>query len=465
MAEAIIVIPPFVKVVCGPFLGPAMLVAAARAAGHTATVVDLNTQYIAARLNLAAFPPGPFVGDFDKPEELRGVQASFAADIARLLPASDGIPGTDSALALTYGHEDIRVAAERLVAEPGVGTMIETALQRAATNPSVVGVSVLYSGQVVWAVAVGIVARRLWPETVIVWGGPHVTALRRGMAADAAFSFAADRFVFGHAERTFVAILDAIDRRASMPTAAVAAGSGSSVLADEDAGIVPVFDGQRSAWLRYTLPAQTSRGCVYGRCSFCTYPSTEGAARLSPDAHVLGVIGLAMESNAAMVLKDSLVTPARLRHVAGLIGGRVQWGALTKIHSALAAGLARRLASAGCVTLEVGLETLSPAGQALFHKQQSPELFRRTLGNLADAGIAVIVNYMTGLPGVEAEDEAKWLHWVGGSAAEVGALARVEHNTFQLERMAPMGLKPEQYGIRVTRSWPWASVMAWDVRR
>lgn len=464
MSRSILIIPPFLKSVSGPLLGPAMLAGAARRAGHHLDVLDLNTAYIHERLDLQSTAQGsPFVGDHDRPgDALRVLQGEFASICASVLPpAEDGL-GEDPCLTLTFGHGEIQRAAERLAADAMVGGWIRDQLLRVTVEPQLVGLSVLYSGQVLWALVGSIVARRIWPNAVVVWGGSHVTALRDVIAADPAFSFAADRFVVGHAERTFVDILDACDRCEPLPEAAIIAGVGRWIPALDDAGVVPDFTGARIDWPRPTLPAQASRGCAYGKCSFCTYPAIEGRVRLAADGHLLGVVDAALTIGAAVSLKDSLVVPNRLEHIAGLIDGRVRWGACTKLHPSIDGAFARRLAASGCATIEVGLETLTSDGQLLFDKRQTPELFCRVTDALAGAGVPVVVNYMTGLPGVEPQEEARWLAWVKGVVGQFGEYGKVEHNSFQLERLSPMGLAPERYGLRATRSWPWASVMGWE---
>ena len=463
MAPSIIIVPPFLKSVSGPLLGPAMLVGSARSAGFRVSVHDLNAAYIGDRLDLGSFTPGPFIGDHDRPSgPLRSLQRAFAATCNRVLPERDAGLGECEPLTLTYGHGEVQAAAHALAADPEVGGWIERQLAGAPRPPAVVGVSVLYSGQVLWALAASIVAKRLWPETLVVWGGSHVTALRDVIAAKPEYGFAVDRFVVGHAERTFVDILRATERNSQLPAEALVAGAGRWVSAKDDPGVVPDFLGSRVAWARPTLPAQASRGCAYGRCSFCTYPAIEGAVRLAPDAHLVGVLDAAIARGAAISLKDSLVIPTRLEHVAGLIGGRVRWSACTKLHARIDGAFARTLAASGCATIEVGLETLTGDGQLLFDKRQTPDLFIRVTEALAAAGIAVVVNYMTGLPGVEHADEQTWLAWVQTATARLGALGKVEHNGFQLERLSPMGEAPGRYGLRVTRTWPWASVMAWE---
>jgi hypothetical protein len=82
----------------------------------------------------------------------------------------------------------------------------------------------------------------------------------------------------------------------------------------------------------------------------------------------------------------------------------------------------------------------------------------------AESGVAVVINYMTGLPGADAVAEAYWLKVVRDEVASRPALnAMIEHNTFQLEMISPMGSNPQAYGIEVLRSWPWSSLLEFQV--
>lgn len=58
-----------------------------------------------------------------------------------------------------------------------VGDFVRVQLGR-LERPDLVGVSVLFSGQVLWGLVVSEVARELWGATPVVWGGTHVTALK-----------------------------------------------------------------------------------------------------------------------------------------------------------------------------------------------------------------------------------------------------------------------------------------------
>ncbi len=465
---ALIIVPPFLKNVQGPLLGPAMLAGAASAAGHEARVVDLARRWLEDHAPAAlSAGSGPFVGDHDRPSELL-----VTAEVGWLEACCDALgggPHTRRLVAARGGHEELVAAASRLL-DGQLGAWMHAALERDAP-PDVVAVSVMYAGQVLAALAVSTLARRLWPGARVVWGGAHVTALRDQIATDTRYGAVVDRFVFGYAEATFTRLLDALALDRSLPDEVAAAGSGRRALAADDGAVVPAFE-LPSAVRRLTLPAQASRGCAYARCRFCTYPAVEGTYRPLELAGVDAVVEQAARIGAAVSFKDSLILPARLEILADRIGGRVRWSACTKLHPRMDVPFLTRLVEGGCATLEVGLETLTEQGQLVIDKRQPLALLLTVLDAAEAAGLALVINYITGFPGVDADDEQLQLSRL---RAEVGRrqrlAAKVEHNHFELERMSPMGRNPSAFGLRVVGEHPWSSVLEWapaevgDLRR
>lgn len=464
-ARALLVVPPLLKYSAGPLLGPALLVAAARAAGHEADVLDLSIRWIRAHLpSSITASTSTTIGDHDKPGTvLSDIQRDAFVPLLRAqLTEVEHLDGIDAHLTLTCSHDALEDAAERLAASAS-GAWIRSMLAE-HERPDLLGVSVLFSGQVLFGVAVGIIARALWPGVRIIWGGPHVTALQDRIVHDPCFGRAADAFVFGYAERTFVELLDAVARNVPLPSGCVRAGQGQTHRAADDAGYAPVFQNLELYGLpRLTLPAQASRGCSYGRCEFCTYPAIEGTYRAIDDATVEPIIQYAFEHDATVAFKDSLVLPQRLTTLATRIRGRVRWSACTKLNPALTVGALRNLAAGGCDTLEIGLETIDVESQKLIGKRQSVALFERTLDAAAEADVGLVINYITGFPGTSSAEERARLAWVRNEVRQRPRLRTViEHNEFQLERLSPMGRNPEAFGLRVTGEWPWSSVLGYE---
>ncbi|NUQ77237.1 MAG: radical SAM protein [Polyangiaceae bacterium] len=465
-SRALLVVPPLLKYSAGPLLGPTLLASAARARGHEATVLDLNIRFIQAHLPQRAAPtPSIVVGDHDKPGALLSdlQRDIFTSLLREALTGVEPIEGADPYLTLTCSHDDIERAVERL-AQSAPGTAMKSALE-AQPEPHVFGVSVLFSGQVLFGLVASLMARSLWPGVRVVWGGPHVTALQDRIAADARFGRIVDAFVFGYAERTFADLLDATARGEPMPAGCVRAGQRAIVRADDDPTHAPYFqDLDLYGMPRLTLPAQLSRGCSYGRCGFCTYPTIEGAYRPIRGDSIEPIVRLAEDLNATIAMKDSLVLPARLSEMAARIAGRARWSACTKINRGFGPELFKEIARGGCDTLEIGLETIDPDSQKLIEKRQSIDLFLRTLDAAAASGVGLVINYITGFPGTSRQDGERELHWLRKSIEERRPALRaiIEHNDFQLERLSPMAARPAAFGLRVTGEWPWASVLRWD---
>lgn len=463
-ARALLVVPPLLKYSAGPLLGPALLVAAARATGHYADTLDLSIRWLRERIpSDVSVPASVVVGDHDKPGTvLSAIQRdAFVPMLRTYLTDFETLDGADPHLSMTCSHEAVEAAVERMV-NSDVGDWIRGELE-GTPRPDVFGVSVLFSGQVLLGLVASAIARQLWPSVHVVWGGAHVTALQDRIARDPQFGRFVDSFVFGYAERTFIELLDAVAQGTSLPTACVRAGVRRVCRAVDDAKFAPIFqDLELYGFPRLTLPAQASRGCSYGKCEFCTYPTIEGAYRPLEHTVVEPVVADAAVRGANVAFKDSLIVPKRLLALSEQVAGRVRWSGCTKLHKSLDVSTLRRIADGGCDTLEIGLETIDAEQQRIIEKKQSKELFLRVIDAAAEAGVGLVVNYITGFPGQNPIAASKELGWVREQlACRSGLRAVVEHNDFQLERLSPMARSPAANGIEVTGQWPWASVLGW----
>jgi hypothetical protein len=435
-----------------------MLRGAATAAGCDVTVLDLAIEEIHARCSreLLALPTG-VAGDHDKHSaELERAEREFFMDVRAAALCAGLYLSADHLREGMLSFMQAQSAAAAL-ADSQWG-MRKAGLVARAPAPDLIGISVMFADQVVAALAVTRIARACWPGVPIVWGGAHVTALAPEIAVDGRYGIGIDGFVSGYAEQTFVELLQAIWHRRPWPRAVFVAGGGSHVRARDALETEPLFTRIDQYGLpRLTLAAQVSRGCSYGACAFCTYPAVEGAYRAARGTgHAGAVVELAECTNAVVSFKDSLLTPLMLTQLVREIDGRAEWAGCTKLQSDLVA-LIPKIARAGCITIEVGLESVVPSTQLLVMKRQSPELFLRVADECATAGVRLVVNYMTGFPGEDATHARDGLAWVTEMATARGA--RVQHQTFALERRAPMA-----QSVAATASWPWSSMLQWNVR-
>lgn len=443
--------------------GPAYLKGAGEKAGHKVEVLDLNHQWIAKRIS-GVHVTGPIKGDHDKPsKELVRLQAEWCRLCGSCWPQALADEDLERRTTQLEAEFEEVVQCAKAMADGQFGAWCSDRLAPMAP-PDVVGLSVMFSGQVIGALAVTKVVRRLWPSAKVVWGGTHVTALAEEISKDRRYGQAIDGFVVGYAERTWVELLDAVALGREWPREVFRAGS-QVHRAKEDATTTPSYDLTAYEGSPTTLPLQASRGCAYGKCAFCTYPRIEDKYRKLELEPIRKVAEIAAEGNHILSFKDSLLVPSQMLEVAAIINGKALWSACTKLHASLDAETLGRLHKAGLRTLEIGLETLHESSQQLIGKSQSHGLFCRFLDAAESAGVAIVINYMTGLPGANKEEEKKWLQVVKREIAErPGLVAKIEHNTFQLELLSPMARKPADYGITILRRWPWSSLADYTVQ-
>lgn len=470
MARALLIVPPFLKYSAGPLLGPALLKARAIQRGHSCSVVDMNAYYIRKYAPNRSLDRGVFVGDHDKPrgpsiDTLSGIETTFLEELCcALQPANEmGNLSKDETLRrLRFGflrHDEVNGAGS-VLARSSFGSWTRTLLEsQHSSDPHVVGLSLLHAGQVIPAVSISMVVRELWPDAMVVWGGPHVSGLGKSILDDIdRRNFAADLFVTGHAEETFSSLLDQVSLSKS--------SFGSTRLEDGVRGgsMIPSFENLNPYDNPPVLPAQSTLGCAYGRCAFCTYPAMEPTpSKLDLCATIDSVVDKALQLGATVSIKDSLVTAGRLHEIGATIGGRVKWSACTKISRKLTLPLLERLSADGLSTLEVGLESLLVDTQRRVAKVHPPHLFEDFLRHVAQVpDLSLVVNYMTGFPwedsviSLQQRDEA-----VNMVSQYLGHRGKLEHNSFELERLSPMAKYPERFHIdkQSLKFWPWASIV------
>ena len=371
------------------------------------------------------------------------------------------VAGEDPIVALWYPWDAVERAASRLAASP-LGDEWEARLPVA--RPHLLGVSLLWAGQVVPALAVAILSRRRWPGVPVIFGGPHVTALAEWIAREPRYGRWVDGFVAGYAEATFEAMLH-------RPSSAVTDVAGVMKAGAHRVGrasgrvVIPSF---RSLGLygspRLTLPTQASRGCAYGRCAFCTYPSTEGRYRPLPLAVSRHVVREARELGADVSFKDAFVHRKALLELGDMVAGDVRWSACTRLVPPLKRQDFQRLCAQGLRTLELGVETLDPATLATLDKRQGERELFATLAAASGTRVHLLLNTMFGFPHQTASNAYAELERLGETIPRGYPETRVslETNLLQIQRNSPMGRDPSRYGVRTLGDYPWATTLPWD---
>ncbi len=347
----------------------------------------------------------------------------------------------------------------------------ELAPRLRASGVRAVGISLCFPGQLQPAFAFGLKLRRELPDVHLTIGGPAITQLLirlRGPALAAALG-PFDTAVVYEGEHTLLALCRALDERGDDPAALRAIpnlvhrdrmqgarftpGEGS-----EDMRALPPPDFDGLALDKYfspvlTLPYDPTRGCYWGKCTFCHYGLAEvGTASYRERAVETCVAHLAALSakhgTRHFYLSQDSVAPKTIVKLAGALadaGLNLRWATDLKPERYLTAERAETLRRGGAVACALGVESASPRVLELIDKGAPVEVVGDVIDHLAAAGIAAEAMCFTGFPTETLADALLTLRFLDDRRDQVAAFIVGQ---FDLTHGALVAQTPERFGIR-----------------
>jgi anaerobic magnesium-protoporphyrin IX monomethyl ester cyclase len=332
-----------------------------------------------------------------------------------------------------------------------------------------IGISVCFPGQLQPAYAFALKLERLLPEVHLTCGGPGITQLfirlRGHDLARALGPF--DSAVVFEGEHALLGLCRALDEKRELrglPNvvhrdpllgAKYAAGEGA-----EDLRVLPApdFDGLPLDLYfspQLTLPYDPTRGCYWGKCTFCHYGLAEtGTASYRERGHertVEHLIALREKYNTRwFYLSQDSVAPKTLLKIAEEIERRgldLKWATDLKPEKYLTAERAQKLRDGGGVACALGVESANPRVLSMIDKGAPVSTVRDTIRHLADAGLAVEAMCFSDFPTetyAEAMDTLRFLEELRDDVALyiVGE--------FDLTHGALVAQEPAKFGIKET---------------
>lgn len=493
LLDALVIVPPLSPSDTNPPLGPYILKSAYEKAGLSLEVADLSIEYINRFRGCRTARCDSVLGDQDKD---RAVTHAAREHFIRHCPLNSETPlyapcSSDPVLGMHFGREQIaRAVVEAATPDSFWSTFISESLGLGGRKaPRILGLSIMGPPQVFVALVTARLAKLAWPETLVVAGGSHVTLLIDDIAQDANFGRDIGLFMPGHCEKEFVELAARLRTERDISDIGVRAGEGVARapactttlvqpttfgkrrVSAPDFELLPSIDASTLAPFdrdRVTLPMQLTRGCSYGRCTYCTYPAVERVVNTEPDwpAVVLAIRTLVDRTGIRRVsFKDSLFTSRNLRTFANLARAErlgIEWSATTLLNPSLSRELLSLIASAGCRTLEVGLETTDPTGQSLFDKEMDLDMIESVVSTAAESGIVMVLNQIFGWPGQSLDSAKKQLDWYERLRDRFPEHIRASFNLLEINRASPMATRPEAFGIELHGIGPWAFSYDWN---
>jgi anaerobic magnesium-protoporphyrin IX monomethyl ester cyclase len=355
-------------------------------------------------------------------------------------------------------------------ADPFHDYVTDTLIPRlSAARCDVVGISVCFPGQLQPAYAMGLALRRALPGAHLTFGGPVVTQmllrLKGQRLARALGPF--DTACLFEGERTLLALVEALaDERPLRELSNVVvrdrllgarwlSGHG---MEDLKALPSPDFDGlplDRYLAPRLVLPYDPTRGCYWGKCTFCHYGLAEvGTASyreraVETVARHLAALSARHGTRHFYFSQDSVAPKTLVKLSRAMVEANLdlRWATDLKPEAYLTAERARTLREAGAVACALGVESASPRVLALIDKGAPPQVAGDVVDRLAEAGIAAEAMCFTEFPTETHEEALETMRFLADRRERIAVYIVGE---FGLTHGSLVAQEPARFGIAET---------------
>jgi hypothetical protein len=346
-------------------------------------------------------------------------------------------------------------------------------------QPSVVGFSVPFPGNLYGALRMGQELRAQRRDIKVVLGGGYAnTELRR--LRDPRLFEVLDFVTLDDGERPFLCLLEYFQGKRveadlcrtflrSGPVVAWRNGAKEPGVPQAEVG-TPTYDGLNlnqyisvldtlnpmhrlwsdGHWNKLTV----AHGCYWKQCTFCDVGLDYiGRYEVSPGDLLVDRIEtlIAETGRRGFHFVDEAAPPVGLKHLALSLlerGVTISWWGNVRFEPAFTPDLCRLLAASGCIALSAGLEAACDRLLALVKKGITVDQTVRVVKACREAGILVHAYLMYGLPSETIGETVESLERVRQLFAH-GLIQSAFWHRFTTTAHSPIGLNPDAYGLQL----------------
>jgi anaerobic magnesium-protoporphyrin IX monomethyl ester cyclase len=393
------------------------------------------------------------------------VEAALRSLSASYFPLRVDFTAYRTPFALTTPEEILRDAApDRDPFDDYLRSTLAPRLRAAKVD--LIGLSVAFPGQLAPAYSFAHKLKELVPGAHLTVGGPAMTQMLirlKGKALARALGPFDSAVVF-EGEHTLLSLVRAIEAgsplreltnvvvRDPLMGARYLAGHG---MEDLKALPAPDFDGlplDRYLAPSLILPYDPTRGCYWGKCTFCHYGLAEVGTASYREREVDGMVAhlqqlAARHGTRRFYFSQDSVAPKTLVKLAqGLLdaGLDLRWATDLKPEKYLTQERANLLKRAGAVACALGVESASPRVLSLIDKGAPVETVRDVIVRLGAAGVAAEAMCFTDFPTETADEAVETLRFLGDLRDDVALFIVGE---FDLAHGALLAQDPAKFGL------------------
>jgi hypothetical protein len=345
-----------------------------------------------------------------------------------------------------------------------------------ALQPRVIGISLNYRMQMIPAMTLASMIRKALPEAFIVVGGGLVCFFEDDWNVLAPFCELVDAWIPFEGEKPLLDLIQALSAGRDLDgVAGLMRFRGGRVVYRSPAAPLPLaelppplFDGlplHEYLAPEPIVPLLTSRGCYWGRCTFCAHGHLYRAQFRSASATtVLDTMkGLSRNSGVMTFYFVDEATPPRVAlDLASSIeseGLPFRWFTEARFERYFDAERLKRIAAGGCRMLMFGLESAVPRVLDLMEKGITPALAAQILRDCRAAGIRTYVMFFSGFPTETHEEADRTVQFIERHRQDI---TQVCGGQFVLEPQSPAYRDRERFSITRVYPYPDEDLKTWS---
>lgn len=330
----------------------------------------------------------------------------------------------------------------------------------------VAGISLNNSTQFIPALAMAAYIKENYPDVHVTIGGNLLTRCVEGLInRKDFFDLFADSVVLYEGEKPLLELIRAVKAGEPLDRVPNLLYADKEVLMtprcqspDINSLPTPDFDGldfNRYFSPRLIIPLLTSRGCYWGKCTFCDHSHIYGnnyqerkASLVVDDIRTLGK----KYATNKFTLADEAISPQAAKKLSEEIlrsGINVRMIAQARLEAAFSEDICNLMYRAGFRWAFTGLESGSDKILRSMNKGINAKSAREVISRFHHAGILVHVFMIAGFPGETEQDHKDSNDFI---LTNLNCITSVGEATFSVGRYSQIGRNPSMHGIRILPS-------------
>lgn len=189
-----------------------------------------------------------------------------------------------------------------------------------------------------------------------------------------------------------------------------------------------------------TLPIQSSRGCYWGKCIFCSYPVLEREFKQRDVSLVIRDIKILQKQHGTKVFSfiDSLISPSFAEKLSERLIAEniiIEWVILARLEKQFSKDLLAKMNKSGCTTICWGLESGNQKILNIIRKNIDLKIAEQILKDSNENNIHNRVLVMYGLPSETINEASDTITFIKNNIEHINSLS---YNYYHPEKNTPI---------------------------